>query len=104
MGFIITLLYILTVLSAILLVCVVLLQKGKDGGVVAMGAGVGEALFGAQVGSFLIKTTIVLGSIFLLSALTISILASRGYVGSSIMDGAPAPQSAPAAPADYPAE
>ena len=91
MNIIIPILYILTILSAILLVGVVLLQKGKDGGMIAMGAGVGEALFGAQVGSFLVKTTIVLGTVFLLSVLVLSVLTSRGYSDAGIMRNYPAP-------------
>jgi len=77
MGIIITLLYIVAVLSALLLVGIVLLQKSKDSGMVAMGSGVGEALFGAQVGNFLIKGTIILGSVFLLSVLAISLIYSH---------------------------
>ena len=77
MTIIITLLYIVAVLSALLLIGIVLLQKSKDSGMVAMGGGMGEALFGAQVGSFLVRGTIVLGSVFLLSVLTISVLNSR---------------------------
>ena len=99
MNIIIPLLYVLVILSALLLVGVVLLQKGKDGGVVAMGAGVGEALFGAQVGSFLVKTTIVLGTVFLLSVLVLSVLTSRGYSDAGIMRNYPA-QNAPAEPMD----
>ena len=102
MTIIITLLYILTILSALLLIGIVLLQKGKDGGMVAMGAGVGEALFGAQVGSFLVKTTIVLGSIFLISVLTLSILTSRGYNDAGIMRNYPAAPEQPAGPVDLP--
>ena len=101
MNIIIILLYILTIISALLLVGIVLLQKGKDGGMVAMGAGVGEALFGAQVGSFLVKTTIVLGSIFLLSVLTLSVLTSRGYNDIGIMRNYPA-QGGSAEPMDIP--
>ena len=85
MNIIIPLLYIITILSAILLVGVVLLQKGKDGGMVAMGGGMGEALFGAQVGNFLVRSTIVLGSVFLLSVLVISVLKNKYDPGDSQM-------------------
>ena len=95
MNIIIILLYIVTVISALLLIGIVLLQKSKDSGMVAMGSGVGEALFGAQVGSFLIKGTIVLGSIFLLSVLALSILGGRSELGRSRMSSG-APVSAPA--------
>jgi len=89
MNIIITLLYIIAILSALLLIGVVLLQKSKDSGMVAMGGGVGEALFGAQVGNFLVKSTIVLGSVFLLSVLTLSVITSKYDIGPSRMRGAP---------------
>ena len=93
MNVIIILLYIIAVVSAFLLIGVVLLQKGKDGGMVAMGSGVGTELFGAQVGTFLVKTTIVLGSVFLLSVLTISVINSRTEKSvGSIMGGASSSQ------------
>jgi len=85
MNIIITILYIVTILSAFLLIGVVLLQKSKDSGMVAMGGGVGEALFGAQVGNFLVKSTIVLGSVFLLGVLTLSVLTSKYDIGRSRM-------------------
>jgi len=95
MNIITTLLYIVTILSAFLLIGVVLLQKSKDSGMVAMGGGVGEALFGAQVGNFLVKSTIVLGSVFLLAVLTLSVLTSKYDVGRSRMRGAPASETPP---------
>ena len=95
MNIIIPILYVLAIISALLLIGVVLLQKSKDGGMVAMGGGVGEALFGAQVGNFLVKSTVVLGSVFLLSVLAISVLTSKYDVGRSRMRGAPASTEAP---------
>ena len=104
MNIIIPILYVIAIISALLLIGVVLLQKSKDNGMVAMGAGVGSELFGAQVGTFLVRTTIVLGSLFLLSVLALSILSSRYIAASSIMNGsssAPAPVSAPVEPSPF---
>ncbi len=104
-------LYVLQVLVCFLLGGVILLQKPKEGGLgVSFGGGMGEALFGAQMGNVLTKATIVLGTVFLLNTLVLSRLTS--HAGTSVMDGvktqAPAaeqalpfsgPAAAPSAPA-----
>ena len=94
----------------------------QEGGLgVSFGGGMGEALFGAQMGNVLTKTTVILGIIFLLNTLVLSRLTS--HVGTSVMEGvktpapaaaeqqalpfsapsAPATPAAPAAPAPAPA-
>ncbi|MCL1888582.1 MAG: preprotein translocase subunit SecG [Kiritimatiellaeota bacterium] len=100
MNIVVILLYIVAVLSALLLIGIVLLQKSKDSGMVAMGGGMGEALFGAQVGNFLIKGTIVLGTVFLLAVLTLSVISSRADMGPSRVRSMPAPVEIPAAPVE----
>ncbi len=114
MQILIGFLYVFEVIVCFLLGGVILLQKPKDGGVgVSFGGGMGEALFGAQMGNVLTKGTIILGSIFLLNTLVLSRLTS--HAGTSVMEGvktpAPAAQqslpfsapSAPSAPAQAPA-
>ena len=109
--FLIGFLYFIEIIVCFLMGAVILLQKPKDGGLgVSFGGGMGEALFGAQMGNVLTRTTIVLGVVFLLNTLVLSRLTSHG--GHSVMEGvrtpAPAaqqqslpltPPSAPAAPA-----
>ncbi len=108
MQILIGFLYVLEVVVCFLLGGVILLQKPKEGGLgVSFGGGMGEALFGAQMGNVLTKATIILGSVFLLNTLVLSRLTS--HVGTSVMEGvktpAPAaeqqalPFSAPTAPA-----
>jgi preprotein translocase subunit SecG len=91
---------------------VILLQKPKEGGLgVSIGGGMGEALFGAQMGNVLTKTTIILGCIFLANTLLLSRLTSHS--GTSVMEGVKAPAAAeveqplpfsqPAVPAAAPA-
>jgi preprotein translocase subunit SecG len=111
MQILIGFLFALEILVCFLLAGVILLQKPKEGGLgVSIGGGMGEALFGAQMGNVLTKTTIILGSVFLLNTLILSRLTSKS--GTSLMDGvktAPpaaaeqalpfsAPAAAPAAP------
>lgn len=116
MQILIYLLYVLEILVCFLLGGVIMLQKPKDGGLgVSFGGGMGEALFGAQMGNVLTKTTIILGAIFLLNTLVLSRLTS--HAGTSVMEGVktatPAAQqalpfsqqqstTAPAAPAAMP--
>ena len=103
MNVLIGFLYVLEVVVCLLLGGIILLQKPKDGGLNAMlGGGMGEALFGAQVGNVLVKGTIILGTIFLLNTLVLSKLTS--HVGSaSVMERAPAPsQTQPAFPSQPP--
>ncbi len=111
MQILIGFLYVLEVIVCFLLGGIIMLQKPKDGGLgVSFGGGMGEALFGAQMGNVLTKGTIILGSVFLLNTLVLSRLTSHG--ATSVMEGvkAPAPtaeQSAlpfsqPAVPATQP--
>jgi len=63
------------VVTCVLLVCIILLQKSKGGGMgLAFGAGVGEALFGAQAGNILTKTTAVLAVVFLVNTTILSLM------------------------------
>lgn len=98
MQYLIGFLYFLEVIVCFLLGGVILLQKPKDGGLgVTIGGGMGEALFGAQMGNVLTKTTIILGAVFLINTLVLSRLTSHG--GTSVMEGvkAPAPAAAQSA-------
>ena len=82
------LLLVLLVLDAILLTTVVLLQAGKGGGLAAMGAaGAGsDSLFGTRHATTLLtKATWWTGSIFLVLAFTLSLLAGRTSQPSSIL-------------------
>ncbi len=96
------LLYLLTfvyVLICFLLLLVVLLQQGKGGDIAsAFGGGSSQAAFGARAGATLLtKATTVLGVLFMLGALGLTIVYERGP--SSLMSGAGrtgATQSAPA--------
>ena len=79
-------------LTCILMVGVILLQKSKGQGMgMAFGAGVGEALFGAQAGNVLTKTTVVLAAIFLLNTTVLAFIGAshRSSAGQSIADRIP---------------
>ncbi len=95
-------LYVVEVVTCLLLAMAVMLQKPKEGGLGgAIGGGMGEAVFGADAGNVLIKTTVVLGAVFLLNTLVLARLTSTAH-SKSIMagegDAAPMAEEAPALP------
>ncbi len=117
------LMYSVEIVTAILLVGIILIQKSKDEGLgVAFGAQMGESLFGSRTGNVLTRITVILAGVFLLNTLILGIVvaktASGRSGGGSLIDRAapdapvaPAPQAmpmgagaeAPAAPAAVPA-
>jgi len=86
MAIFINFLYILEVIICFLMGGVILLQKPKGGGLGgSFGGGMGEAVFGAQMGNVLTKVTIILASLFLLNTIALSRLTSGS--GKSLMEG-----------------
>ena len=93
------------VLVCLVLSMVILLQQGRGGDIAsAFGGSSSQAAFGARSGATLLtKATSIAAVLFMLFALTLSVLGQRG--GSrSILSGTPAPapattKPAPAAPA-----
>ena len=94
---------VLYVLACLMLVLVVLLQQGKGGDIAsAFGGGGSQTAFGARAGAtVLTKATAILGTLFMIGAVTLGIM-GRGGSGS-LMRGISAPQQqsapAPATPA-----
>ena len=75
MSILITLLLIVLVISSLLLIGVILLQRSKSEGLgLAFGASTGESLFGARAGNVLTKITVILGIVFMASALLLGVL------------------------------
>ena len=70
MGFVVTLLWILFILSAFLLSGLILLQESKGGGLAEAFGGAGAEAFGVKAGG-VTKLTAVLGAIFLGSAILV---------------------------------
>ena len=98
MNILINILYVVEVVTCLLLVLVVMLQKPKEGGLGGViGGGMGEAVFGADAGNVLIKVTIWLGTIFLVNTLALARLTSTIH-SKSIMANEAAPVQQPAMP------
>lgn len=92
----------LYVVACLLLLLIVLLQQGRGGDIASAFGGSGsQTAFGARQGAtVLTKASTILGALFMLGALALAIIGTRGP--SSVVGGTSAPQparSAPAAPA-----
>lgn len=104
MSILIGFLYVMEVVVCLLLALVVMLQKPKEGGLGgAISGGMLEASLGADAGNVLIKTTAILGAVFLLNTLVLARLTST-VNSRSIMSGesAPAAETAPELPMTAP--
>ena len=78
MSALIVMLYVLVVVSALLLIGLILIQPSKGGGMGAAFGGVGETVLGAHAGSHLTKATVVLTTIFFVTALALATLIGHG--------------------------
>lgn len=72
------LLVTMEVVSALLLIGVVLIQKSKSQGAgLAFGSGMGETLFGGQISNVLTKITVIIAVVFLLNTVFLTLLTTR---------------------------
>jgi|SRR5688572_12664998 len=87
----------LYVLSCLLLLLVVLLQQGKGGDIAsAFGGGGSQTAFGARAGAtVLTRATAVLGAIFMIGAVILSIVGRPGAGSLMRGVGTPPPQVTP---------
>ncbi len=99
----VTALSILQVVISLLLILVVLIQGGENVDMAAAFGGSSQAAFGPRGAVTTIqKITWVLGAIFMLTSITLTVLATKTS-SSSVLQGAPA-KSAPATPGPAPAK
>ena len=92
MSILIGFLYVIEVIVCLLLGLVVMLQKPKEGGLGgAIAGGMGEAVFGADASTVLIKVTIWLGAIFLVNTLALARFTSTVHA-KPLMGDEPAAQ------------
>ena len=99
-GILMKLVAALFVLVSVVLVLVILLQKGRGGGLTAaFGGGMGGGLLGSKTGDFLTWVTIVLVGVFL----TLAVLMGRFYKPGDPSMGGAAPTTS-AEPASVPSQ
>ncbi len=103
MEVLMTILYALVIVVALLLAILILIQPSKSGGFGTVFGGVGESVFGARAGSHLTKATVVLTVIFFVLALTLAALIGHSRSGKSLVTEAvddPVPAQVEKAPAE----
>ncbi|HJL80218.1 MAG: preprotein translocase subunit SecG [Gammaproteobacteria bacterium] len=85
------------VITAIVIVVLILLQKGKGADMgSAFGAGASGTLFGAKgSANFLSRTTAVLASVFFITSLTLAYLNKGTVVSDSVLDQVESPNVVP---------
>lgn len=116
MGVLTTILNTLIVLVCLFLICLILIQRGKGGGLAGAFGGVGgSSAFGTKAGDTFTKITVVTASIWILMAMLLVVLTNRPLASSwgpdtptsttkelglapKKKDSAEAPSSTPAAP------
>lgn len=99
MAFVKFLLVLIEVMSSLLLLGAILIQKSRGYGIGTALGGMGETVFGAHMGTVLTKATVVLSIIFLVNTALLAIVGGRLQTSTSVTEqvgGAPAAQPQPA--------
>lgn len=98
MSFLIGLLEVLVVICSLFLVCLVLIQRGKGGGLAgAFGGAGGSSAFGTKAGDVFTKITIIAAGVWIGLNMLLVILANSGKT-SALGSAAPADKSQQVAP------
>ncbi len=94
-GFLIKVIAVIFVICSVALVLMVLLQKGRGGGLSgAFGGGIAGGILGSKTGDFLTWVTIVLVAVFLLLAVVLAKYYKPGP-SAEFDTGQPAPRTQP---------
>ena len=102
-GFIMKIVAVLFVISCVALVLIVLIQKGRGGGLSgAFGGAMASGILGSKTGDFLTWVTIVLAGVFLLLAVVMAKFYKPPPV--TVYDMAPPAQQAPLEQTEQPAQ
>jgi preprotein translocase subunit SecG len=89
----------LFLISAVALILIILVQKGRGGGLsAAFGGGVASGILGSKTGDFLTWVTIVLVGVFL----TLAVVMAKFYKPSDFGGGTPPPPTVPTEPSRNP--
>ncbi len=103
-----TLIIVIHVIACALLITLVLIQRGRGGGLVESFSGV-ESMFGTKTDAFLTRITTICAIVFFLTCLSLALLSVRQSkslitntkpVASKVAPEAPKPEALPAAPAE----
>ncbi len=95
-----TLIVIVHVVACILLIALIMIQRGKGGGLVESFSDF-ESMFGTKTSAFLTRSTTVLSVIFLVTCLSLAVFSSKQ--SKSLMEGIKS-KPVTSAPASSPAQ
>jgi preprotein translocase subunit SecG len=101
-----TLVIIIHIIACFLMIGAILLQSGKGAEIGAAFGGSSQTVFGSRgPANFLSKFTVVVAVVFMITSLSLAILAKERTFSSTVIDlkKKETSQPAPAAPADKPA-
>ena len=76
---------VLNIISAILLVIVVLLQK-SEGGALGIGASQESFISSRSAGNLLTKATAIIATLFIITSISLTIMAQKGISTSSVLE------------------
>ncbi|HWC50224.1 MAG TPA: preprotein translocase subunit SecG [Nitrospira sp.] len=102
-----TLVIIIHLVACFLMIGAILLQSGKGAEIGAAFGGSSQTVFGSRgPANFLSKFTVVVAVVFMMTSLSLAILAKERTFSSTVIDlkKKDTSQTAPAAPADKPAD
>ena len=94
-----TILLILLVILSVALIGVILLQRGKGGGLVGFGSAGAEQAFGTHATTVAQKATVAIGALVVLIAIILGIMMSPERSGMRVLPGEP-PSGRPSEPAE----
>ena len=76
---------LINIISAILLIIVVLLQK-SEGGALGLGASQESFISSRSAGSFLTKATAIIATLFIITSVSLTIISKEEYSSSSVLE------------------
>ena len=79
------LILILNIILAIILVIIILLQK-SEGGALGIGASQESFISSRSAGNFLTKVTAIIATLFIITSISLTIMAQKGISTSSVLE------------------
>ena len=76
---------ILNIILAILLICVILLQK-SEGGALGLGASQDSFITSRSAGSFLTKVTAIIATLFIITSISLTIMSKEEFSSTSVLE------------------
>ena len=76
---------ILNIVSAILLVAIILLQK-SEGGALGIGASQDSFITSRSAGSILTKTTAIIATFFIITSISLTVMSKDEFSSSSVLE------------------